>query len=267
MEMLQTVAKLFTVLGAIYALMVLVIYVRQEQLIFHPDKLDSETKFNFADTREVTVPVDGASLSALHMQLPNAKGVVFYLHGNGGSLASWFPGTSDFFRRANFDLFMIDYRGYGKSTGQITSEAQLHGDVQKAFEQVAPQYSGKPVVILGRSIGTGIAIELARRIKPPLTILVSPYTSLADLASQRFSWAPTSLMRYPLRTMDRLKSFTTPVLLLHGGKDQVIPVGHSQALSAAQPQAELVIIPAAEHNDMQDFPEYARAILKRLNAL
>ena len=93
---------------------------------------------------------------ALHLRLPAPKGVVFFLHGNGGSLESWFI-NPEFYRRANYDLFMIDYRGYGKSTGQIESEAQLRADVRAAWATVAPQYAGRKVVFYGRSLGTGLA--------------------------------------------------------------------------------------------------------------
>ena len=91
------------------------VYARQERLLFHPDALPADHAFKRdADVHEVSVAVPGATLSALHLQLPAPKGVVFFLHGNGGNLESWFVNV-DFYRRANVDLFMIDYRGYGKS--------------------------------------------------------------------------------------------------------------------------------------------------------
>lgn len=268
----MTIAKIVTGALLVFTSVLALMYARQERLIFHPDVLSNDHGFQFADTREVALEVAGARLSALHMKLPNAKGVVFYLHGNGGSLESWFPGANDFFRQANFDLFMIDYRGYGKSSGHIGSEAELHADVLKAFQHVAPQYAGHPVVVLGRSIGTGLAAELALQVKPTLTILVSPYTSLSALAGLHYPWLPSfllrdSVLRYQLDTARRIPQIATPVLLIHGGLDQIIPANQSLDLQTRAAGVGLVLIPEAGHNDIHNFPAYRDAILKRLQAL
>jgi alpha-beta hydrolase superfamily lysophospholipase len=88
---------------------------------------------------------------------------------------------SDFYRAANYDLFMLDYRGYGKSSGRIESEAQLRADVLAAWRTVEAQYAGKRKVIYGRSLGTALAAGLAAEVQPDLTILVSPYCDMAQL--------------------------------------------------------------------------------------
>jgi uncharacterized protein len=122
-------------------------YFSQERLIFHPSPLPASHEFSLPLVTEVKIPVEGATLSAAHFKHPDSKGMVFFLHGNGGTLATWLRST-DFYRRNRFDVFMIDYRGYGKSTGTIESEAQLHADVRAAWDSIAPQYAGKPRVIL-----------------------------------------------------------------------------------------------------------------------
>lgn len=128
--------------AALYAAAMAWLWWRQERLIFLPEKLAPDTVLaRDADVSEVSVPVAGATLSALHLRLPSPRGLVFYLHGNAGSLASWFVAASHY-RAAGYDLFMLDYRGYGKSTGGISSEAQLHEDVWTAWRQVAPRYAG-----------------------------------------------------------------------------------------------------------------------------
>ena len=121
------------------------LWFKQERLLFKPVVLSADTVLATApDTHEVSVPVDGATLSALHLKREGAKGLVFFLHGNAGNLQSWFVNT-DFYRQANFDLFMVDYRGYGKSTGDVASEAQLRADVRTAYAMVGPQYAGRKV--------------------------------------------------------------------------------------------------------------------------
>lgn len=117
----------------LYAAALTWLWFQQEQLLFAPTVLPADHSWALArDVNEVVIDVPGARLSALHLRLPNPKGVVFFLHGNGGSLENWFVNPS-FYRRANYDLFMFDYRGFGKSTGQIESEAQLRADVRAAW--------------------------------------------------------------------------------------------------------------------------------------
>jgi pimeloyl-ACP methyl ester carboxylesterase len=251
---------------AAYAAVLGWIYVRQESLLFYPTPLPPGYAFAIPDVREVRIDVDGATLSALHLRLPDPKGVVFFLHGNAGNLASWFA-DSAFYRQANYDLFMMDYRGYGKSSGRIQSEEQLRADVRKAWEVVAPLYAGKHIVIYGRSLGAALAARLAAQVQPDLTILVSPFWSAADLARIYFPWAPAALLRYPLATNVDVRAIRTPVLLVHGERDELIPVEHSERLLAATPNGAILRVRGAGHNDIQEFDDYLGALARRLDAL
>jgi pimeloyl-ACP methyl ester carboxylesterase len=252
---------------AVYAALLALLWWGQERLLFMPDRLPPDHRFAVgADVQERWVEVPGARLSALHLQRPGARGLVFYLHGNAGSLDSWFV-NADFWRSTGFDLFMIDYRGYGKSSGRITSQAQLEADVRAAWAAVAPAYAGRPVVLFGRSLGSGLAAGLAAELQPALTVLVSPYTSLRALAARHYPWVPSALLRYPLATDEALPRVRTPVLLLHGGRDDLIPPAHSQALAALAPQARLLVVADAGHNDIQLFPAYLEGLRSALSAL
>jgi pimeloyl-ACP methyl ester carboxylesterase len=253
-------------LGLCYVVLVGALYAMQEPLLFHPDKLPPDHQFNIPDTVEVMVPVDGAVLSALHLRLPNPKGVVFFLHGNAGSLQSWFTNT-EFYRRANYDLFMIDYRGFGKSTGSIDSEAQLEADVRKAWDAVAPLYAGRKIVIYGRSVGTGLAAKLASEVDATMLVLVSPYISMTELAHSYYPFVPGALVRYPLRTDLLLPQIKMPVLLIHGSEDELIPFSHSLILKSLAPQAELIRIEGAHHNDIHQYPAFIDALTARLEQL
>jgi alpha-beta hydrolase superfamily lysophospholipase len=242
-----------------------VLYFAQEQLIFPATKLPVEHLFRF-DHRfaEVRIPVPGATLSALHFTQENPRGLVFFLHGNAGNLQTWTTGV-DFYRRVNYDLFIVDYRGYGKSTGHIESEAQLHADVRAAWDAIAPGYRGKPIVIYGRSLGTGLAVALAREVTPQLVVLVSPYTSLADAAARAYPIAPSFLLKYPLHTDRMIGDVRSPVLLVHGTRDRLIPLADSEKLRAlARSPVELLVVDGAGHNDIQQFPGYVEPLAARL---
>lgn len=239
----------------------------QEGLLFHPVPLPASTPLATApDVHERMVDVPGARLSVLELRLPEPRGVVFFLHGNSDNLQSWFVNL-DFYRRAGFDLVMPDYRGFGKSTGRIESEAQLHADVLAVWRDVAPRYAGRPRVIYGRSLGTGLAAELAAQARPELTVLVSPYASIEGLARQRYPWLPPQVLRYPLRTDLAVERIHGPLLLLHGDQDEVIPFAQSRLLQARAPAAQLVRIAGAGHNDIHKFDAYRQALAGALASL
>ncbi len=262
---------LAVVVLALYGAVLGWLWWRQESLLFVPTVLAADLPLALApDIHEVRIPVPGAQLSALHLRLPDPKGVVFFLHGNGGSLQSWFV-QPEFYRRANFDLFMIDYRGYGKSSGSIDSEAQLHADVRAAWEQIAAQYAGRKLVLYGRSLGSGLAarlaVDLAGTRAPDLTVLVSPYTSILALSREHFRWVPGWVLRYPLRTDAWITRIPNRLLLIHGELDSLIAPRHSQQLHALVPQSGRLLVPGAGHNDLQEFPVYLDGFAKALGAL
>lgn len=253
--------------GLVWAGLVAVLWFRQEWLIFRPHTLPADWVFDKGpDVHERWIEVpngDGGRLNALHLKLPAPDGIVYFLHGNGGSLEGWFVNL-DAYRRANLDLFMIDYRGYGKSPCCITSEAQLHADVRAAWQAIAPAYAGKARVFYGRSLGTGLAAVLAAEVQPELTILASPYLSMAALAEEHYPWVPRAVLRYPLDTAGALARVQTPVLMLHGTEDRLIDVSHARRLKALRPQATLVEIAGAAHNDVSRFPAYREAVAAAL---
>ncbi len=260
---LRRLAGFGATLALVWVLPVALLWWRQEWLIFRPHTLPADWVFDKGpDVHERWIEVpngDGGRLNALHLKLPRPDGVVFFLHGNGGSLEGWFVNL-DLYRRANLDLFMIDYRGYGKSPCCITSEAQLHADVRAAWQAVAPAYEGRTRVFFGRSLGTGLAAVLAAEVQPELTILASPYLGMATLADEHYRWVPKAVLRYPLATAEALPRVTGRVLLLHGTEDRLIDVSHSRRLQARVPTAQLVTIDGAGHNDLQRFERYREAL-------
>ena len=121
------------------------------------------------------------------------------------------------------------------------------------------------MAILGRSLGTGLATRLARDVKPDLLVLVSPYASLLRLAREHYPSMPRALFKYPLESDRLIAAVTSPVLILHGRDDALIPVAHAQALVAASGgRAALLPVDGAGHDDIQDFAAYRDALARRL---
>ncbi len=241
------------------------VFVSQETMIFYPTPLPPDHQFVFdAEFEEVTIPVEGAQINALHFRQPNPRGLFFFLHGNGGNLESW-ASDIDYYRRVNYDLFIFDYRGYGKSTGSIQSEAQLHADVRAAWNAVEAQYREKPIVIYGRSLGTALAAKLALDVKPTLLILVSPFFSMVAMGRQQYPFLPEWLLRYPLRTDRLIADVRTPTVFVHGDKDRLIPIAHSyELMGLANGDAKLLLIEGAAHNDIHRFPSYLDGLANEL---
>ena len=251
---------------ALYLATIAAVYFRQEFLIFHPVPLPADFQFSLPGVKEEAIPVAGAVMSALHLRLPAPSGVVFFLHGNSGNLQSWFTSV-DFYRRTNFDLFILDYRGFGKSTGNIESEEQLHADVRAAWDRVAPQYAGKKLVIYGRSLGTGLAARLAADVQPDLTVLVSPYASLLEMGTLRYPWLPQMINRYTMRTDEWLPRIQRTVMIAHGELDTVIPLQQGERLKQIRRASELLVVPGAGHNDIHKFPVYLDGLAAQLGKL
>ncbi|MFN5164833.1 MAG: alpha/beta hydrolase [Pseudomonadota bacterium] len=247
----------------VWALAVAALWWRQEWLIFRPHTLPADWLFDKGpDVHERWIDVPGGRLNALHLRLPRPDGVVFYLHGNGGSLQGWF-GDLDRHRRANLDLFMIDYRGYGKSPCCITGEGQLHADVRAAWEAMRRIYGDaapQREVIVGNSLGTALAARLAAEEQPEQLVLIAPYTSMKALAAEHYPWVPRAVLRYPLATEEWIGRVRAPILLAHGGRDTLIEPHHSRRLQQLAPHAQLLLVPEARHHDLQAFPEYRDAL-------
>lgn len=255
---------LLTILA--YAITLGWLYFRQEQLLFAPRVLPADYAPSLEGVVERKLKVPGATLSALHFRQPDAKGVVFFLHGNGGNVSSWLTST-ELYRQTGYDVFMIDYRGYGKSTGHIENEAQLLADVRAAWDYIAPEYAGRVKVIYGRSLGTGPATWLATQVKADQLVLVSPYRSLLQIANEQYPWVPDFVMRYPMHTDFWLPKVHMPTLILHGARDGLIKVSNSQALKALKPDATLVILPDAKHADIHNFARYIELLTAKLEGL
>jgi pimeloyl-ACP methyl ester carboxylesterase len=268
----QLLRRGFAVAGVVAALAALAyggllsaLYFNQESMIFPATTLPADYQFRF-DQRfeEIRVAVPDGSLDALLFRQANPRGLVFYLHGNGGDLTTWTTGL-EFYRRINYDLFIFDYRGYGKSTGRIESEAQLHADVRAAWEIVAPRYQGMPIVLFGRSLGTALATRLATEVEPSLLVLVTPFTSLAASAKRHYPYAPEFLVKYPLPNDTVIGRVKSPVFLVAGARDNLTPLSDSERLKAlARSPVELLVVDGAGHNDIHQFPAYLDGLADRL---
>jgi len=270
MSTLKTIVFTVVILGVILSSLVYyLVYVKQERVMFFPEKLPADYKFQFEqDFEEIFIEAnDGIKLNGLLFKADSATGLIFYLHGNGGSVRSW-GGISSFYTELGYDLFILDYRGYGKSEGSIKSEKQFYSDIQAAYDMLNVRYLDKKLVILGYSIGTGPAAWLASGNTPDLLVLQAPYYNTQDLKDQWYPFVPDVLVKYKFETHRFLANVKAPVVVFHGTRDEVISYQSAIKLKSHFKDGDVLIqLKNQTHTGMSFNPEYRAGLQYHLQTI
>lgn len=247
-----------------YALICTGLYFIQEKLIFFPDKLDKNYKFLFNQPfEEINIRTQDGSLNGLLFRSDSSKGLIFYLHGNASSLDNWGK-VAPLYTGLHYDVFILDYPGYGKSDGAIKSEQRLFSDVQTVYDKLKERFAEDRIIILGYSIGTGLAAKVASTNHPRMLIMQAPYYNMTDMMRRTYPIIPTFLLKYKFKTNEYLKNCKMPVIIFHGTQDDVIYYGSSVRLKKElKPQDTLITLVGQGHNGITDNQEYIAA-LKRI---
>ena len=254
------------ILAVVYIAVCILLFFLQEKIIFFPEKLDKNFKFQFSqkfEERNIRT-ADGTVLNAILFKADSSKGLIFYLHGNAGSLDSWGE-VAKTYTNLGYDVFILDYRGYGKSEGSINGQEQIFSDVQIAYDQLKKNYPEEKIIVLGYSIGTGPATKLASTNHPKLLILQAPYYSLTDMMRHNYPILPAFILKYKFETNEYLKSCSMPVIIFHGDADEVIYYGSSIKLKKQfKSQDRLITLKGQGHNGITENLEYKTEIQKVL---
>lgn len=233
-------------IGSSYIIGCSVLYVVQEEILFRPEPIGERTEFRFGEEVEIEVE-EGIYLHGLYSRESNPKGVILYLHGNRGN-ARWCQRQAEMFTGFGYNVFLLDYRGYGKSDGVITSSAQLYQDVQKVYDYLKKDFDENRIIVAGYSLGTGMASYLAANNQPNRLFLIAPFVSITDMKDRIFPLIPNFLIKYPLDNKRHLAQSTCPVVVLHGTDDEVIPYDAARDLKAYFPdKIELITLEGTSH--------------------
>ncbi|MEM0934101.1 MAG: alpha/beta fold hydrolase [Bacteroidota bacterium] len=248
---------------AAYVGISVLLYIFQDYFLFRPEKLDKDFQFHYKnqEIEEYNVETrDGALINGLHFKAKNPKGVVFYLKGNSQSIKGWGKFAVDFTRNG-YDVIMVDYRGFGKSTGRRTQKA-VKRDMQIVYNQIKKRVPEKYIILYGRSLGSGFATKLASMNEPRMLILDAPYYSLSKVAKKYIPFMPLSLlMKFPMPTYKWLKYVKCPIHILHGTDDRLIPYKTSVKLSKINPKrTKLHTVIGGGHKDLNTFESYHRML-------
>jgi pimeloyl-ACP methyl ester carboxylesterase len=255
--------KIGLILLGLYVMIGTALYFIQEKILFQPTVLARDYVYKFSSPfEEVFLKTkDDAIINAIHFTTENPKGVILYFHGNAGDLSRWGL-IAEYFVKQHYDVFIMDYRTYGKSSGKL-SENTLYEDAQLCYDHLLKQYEASEITLYGRSLGTGIATNVASKNNPKQLLLETPYYSMVDVAENRFPIFPVKyLLKYELLTFEFIKKVTCPITIFHGTDDGIVPYSSGEKLFDALPknQAQFVTIDGGGHNNLIEFEGYRRGI-------
>jgi uncharacterized protein len=235
-----------------YAAVLALLYFTQRAMQYFPERFrTAPAAAGLPQAEEVVLDTaDGERVIVWHVPPRGNKPVALYFHGNGGSLRN----RVDRFRALTEDgsgLVALSYRGYGGSTG-TPSEAGLLADALAAYAFTSARYGAERIVLWGESLGSGVAVALAAQMPVGYLILQSPFTSAADVGAQTYWFVPVRfLMKDQFRSDLRIGKVTAPVLILHGDRDDIVPIALAERLyGLINAPKRFVRIAGVGHNDV-----------------
>lgn len=258
MELLWTILK---IAAAIYVAAAVLLYLFQDKLIYPAPRGGEREPRNAGldDAELLTIRGTGAAENCnLHGYLLFPRGVerrglatILLFHGNGENV-TFDAGWLESLRAEGFAAACVDYPGYGLSDGKPSEDSLIaSGFDALAALRARPELDPSKIVLLGSSIGTGVAVAVAARESVAGLILQSPFDSLANVAMRHYPIFPRFLLKTDFNSLARIGNVHAPILILHGDADRVVPIQHGRALHAAAPNARpLQVVEGAGHNDV-----------------
>lgn len=256
------------VLGVLFFLYVCLCgfyYFSQEKVLFNTSiKLKPDHVFQFKapfEERFITMP-DKKKLNGVLFKAKNSKGLILWYPGGRGMIDS-VGVDSHIYTDLNYDLFILNFRGYGKSEGKISSEKQFNEDMQAVYDYFKKEYQEKNIILFGYSVGTGPAASVAASNNPKMLILQAPYYSMEKEAQKVFYYLPVCLLsRYEFPVYSYLEKTKSPVVIIHGEKDDKISPERSSYLlkKYLKPADQLIILKGQGHNYFSENKEYLKEL-------
>jgi fermentation-respiration switch protein FrsA (DUF1100 family) len=247
----------------IYLALLVAIYLLQRHLLYHPSRTQvSPDEAGLSGVEAVNLAAQpGERLVAWYAPAQGSKPTILYFHGNAGDISGRVDRFA-YYQSAGYGVMFLSYRGYGGSTGS-PSEAGLVSDANAAYDWLTKHnVPASNIVLVGESLGTGVAVQLAARRPVAAIALEAPFTSTADVARLSYWWLPVGLlMKDQFRSIDFLKDVHVPLLVMHGTDDRLIPLKMGESLyAAANGPKEFVAIPAGTHASIFSADTWQREI-------
>jgi hypothetical protein len=226
----------------------------EEQFIFFPSSAIEATPKDYGvDYEDIYFTVaDGVKLNGWLALKPGARATLLWFHGNGGNIGHRAQGVKPLRDMLDANVFMIDYRGYGRSEGAV-SEKGTYEDAEAAFKYLTQRSDIDPkrIVLFGQSLGSAVAADLAGRHDCLAVILEAPFASIPAMAKAIYPWLPVgALIRTRYDVIEKVKQIKAPLLVAHGDRDDIVPFEQGrQVFDAATGPKEFHALRGAHHND------------------
>lgn len=242
----------------LYPLVGVLLYYFQEKIIFHPEIINRTDKYDFKiphNEMNIDLPEHDYNIVRFYpQQIDSAnKKLVLYFHGNMTNI-SHYADFAPYFTKHGYEVWMIDYPGYGKSRGRLTEKSIYHGGMVLYDTALAKGYKPENIIIYGKSLGTGVAAYLASNEKCRRLMLETPYYNMPTLAKSYFPVYPSIIVKYNFPVNEYVQKVEAPVSIFHGTADGTIPYSNSSQLkSLLKTKDEYITIHGGDHNNLYDF--------------
>jgi hypothetical protein len=254
----RKIYRVMIVITFFYCGIGLALYYLQGKLMFHPEPLSQNYEYKFkVPFNEVNIPMTNEINLNLVQFFPKdctPKGVVLYFHGNRENINRYEKYVSNF-TKDGYEVWIADYPGYGKSTGERTEDL-MNNEAIQVYKLANSIFSADSIIVYGKSLGTGVASYIASKEKIKRLILETPYYSIPSLFSSYAPIYPTNRMsRFKFPVGEYLKSVSAPITIFHGTSDRVIFYRQASKLKKVlKPNDEFITIEDGTHNNLNDFP-------------
>jgi len=251
--------KWFKILAIVYVLGGVALYFLQDYILFHPVTLKRDHKYDFPEkNKEINIPItENSNLNIVQFFSTDTvtKGVVLYFHGNKKNI-SWYAKYSPYFTKYGYEVWLIDYPGFGKSTGKLT-EQTLYDWANYMYNFARTRFSADSIIIYGKSMGTGIATHLASLQPCKKLILETPYYDYPSVIKHYLPIYPIEWMiHYKIPTHDYLEKVIAPITIFQGTDDRLVTYNNAKRLKPfLKAGDEFVTIEGGSHNDLYNFKE------------
>ncbi len=266
----QTMTNLLLFALSAYGLLVLLVFLWQERMIFFPRAISAPHSQQAFQQQAVTVEHQGTALHGWWIENESAtpfSPVMIYYGGNAEELSAMLPQHDQWPFSA---MLLMNYRGYGDSEGSPSAK-HLREDAVYLFDWLLKekQITPEQVVLVGRSLGSGVAVHVASERPVKAVILVAPYDSLASVAKHHYPWLPVSwLLRHQFDSLSLAPTMQVPLLTVVGEQDRIIPPQFSLNLSNQWAgKTSLVTIEGMDHNTISLSPQFWQALREFVGAL
>jgi alpha-beta hydrolase superfamily lysophospholipase len=248
----------------IYALAGIGLYYLQDLIIFRSDPLPADYKYQFEKPfEEINIPYDQQSnINIIRFTVADSlrRGAILYFHGNRSNINYYAP-YADIFLEKNYEVWMVDFPGYGKSTGPL-AEKIFYSYAEQLYKIASREVSSDSIILYGKSLGSGIAVYIAAKFPAQQLILETPYYSFTSMAATYFPIYPIErMLRFKIPTFQFIKDVSIPITIFHGTADRTILLSNAQKLKPLLKSSDrFIIIPDGKHNGLPSFPAYRNVI-------